>query len=322
MDTYQLKTQNGIISLELKYFDINKINNKYFIIQKNINKPFKETLKDQTPEEGYDFVIDCTGFVFDDSIFNKKIRPKTNGKVPIIKPNFESENVSNLFMAGTLMQYISWKKSSGAFVHGFRYLVRCLLRMETDNLKKYINGIRVDVIAKDEFKHEFENGKMQIQKEFLNFEEAKLAMIEADSKMNIDKHSFQKWFFGHGTSVNAELQLLSSKIVENIYDISSDKLNHNASITYYEPGCFLRKHQDGYTGGRICVVLIYLNDSDYKPEWGGNLVFNDDNTIAPLYGNIAVLDFKSHNAFHEVKKVTDGYGRYAFLDFISTNDVN
>ena len=41
-------------------------------------------------------------------------------------------------MAGTLMQYISWKKSSGAFVHGFRYLVRSLIRMETDNLKKNI----------------------------------------------------------------------------------------------------------------------------------------------------------------------------------------
>ena len=88
---------------------------------------------------------------------------------------------------------------------------------ETNNLKEYISGIRVDVIAKDEFKHEFENGKMQIQKEFLNFEEAKLAMIEADSKMHINKHSFQKWFFGHGNRVNAELQLLSSKIVKNIY---------------------------------------------------------------------------------------------------------
>jgi len=193
---------------------------------------------------------------------------------------------------------------------------------ETNNLKKYISGIRVDVIAKDEFKHEFQNGKMQIQKEFANFEEAKLAMIEADNKMNLDKHSFQKWFFGHGNDVNTHLQSLSTKIVKQIYDVDINKLSHNASITYYEPGCFLRKHQDGYTGGRICVVLIYLNDSDYKPEWGGNLTFNDDNTIAPLYGNVAILDFKSHNAFHEVKKVTDGYGRYAFLDFISTNDVN
>jgi Rps23 Pro-64 3,4-dihydroxylase Tpa1-like proline 4-hydroxylase len=194
---------------------------------------------------------------------------------------------------------------------------------ETNNLKKYINSIRVDVIAKDEFKHEFANGKMQIQKEFDSFEKAKLAMIEADSKMNIDKHSFQKWFFGHGSDVNFQFQSLSTKIVKNIYDINpTDKLSHNASLTYYEPGCFLRKHQDGYTSNRLCVVLIYLNDSDYKPEWGGNLTFNDSNTIAPLYGNVAILDFKSHNAFHEVKKVTDGYGRYAFLDFISIEDVN
>ena len=85
---------------------------------------------------------------------------------------------------------------------------------------------------------------MQIQKEFLNFEEAKLAMIEADSKMHINKHSFQKWFFGHGNDVNRELQLLSSKIVKNIYGLSPDKLNHNGTLTYYESECFLRKHQD------------------------------------------------------------------------------
>jgi Rps23 Pro-64 3,4-dihydroxylase Tpa1-like proline 4-hydroxylase len=79
----------------------------------------------------------------------------------------------------------------------------------------------------------------------------------------------------------------------------------------------LKKHQDGYVDGRICVVLIYLNDSDYKEEWGGNIVFNDVDTIPPLFGNVAVLDFTKHNAHHEVKEVVDGYGRYAFLSFVS-----
>jgi thioredoxin reductase len=190
LDTYQLKTQNGIISLDLKYFNIKKINNKYFIIQKD-NKLFKQTPKEQIPKDGYDFVIDCTGFTFDDSIFNKKIKPKTNGKVPIIKPNFESENVSNLFMAGTLMQYISWKKSSGAFVHGFRYLIRSLVRMETDNLKKYIINSKDMLVDKILYRINNSSGLYQmfgclvdiviiLEEKFIYIEEIPKKLVESE----------------------------------------------------------------------------------------------------------------------------------------------
>jgi Rps23 Pro-64 3,4-dihydroxylase Tpa1-like proline 4-hydroxylase len=193
---------------------------------------------------------------------------------------------------------------------------------QTNNLKENIKGIRVDAVAKPEFRNEFANGKLQIQKDFSNWEEAKIAMDDAKNKMSLDKHSFQRWYFGHDNNVNTEFKSLTSKVVKHIYDLNPNELGHNSSITYYEPGCFLRRHQDGYSGGRLCVVLVYLNDTDYKPEWGGNLVFNNSFTIEPIYGNIAILDFKSHNAFHEVKEVTDGYGRYAFLDFIDIKDTN
>jgi len=133
LDTYQLKSQHGVLLFDPTEDKIVKKNGKYFIYDIESNK-----VNNQIPKEGYDFVIDCTGFKFDDSIFDKNIKPKTNGRVPIIKSNFESINVSNLFIAGTLMQYISYKKSSGAFIHGFRYLIRSLIRMETDNLKKYV----------------------------------------------------------------------------------------------------------------------------------------------------------------------------------------
>ena len=186
LDTYQLKTQNGIIVFNLEFYYIKKINNKYFIIEKYTDELFK-----QTPEDGYDFVIDCTGFTFDDSIFNKKIRPKTNGKVPIIKPNFESENVSNLFMAGTLMQYISWKKSSGAFVHGFRYLVRSLIRMETDNLKKNIINSKDILVDKILYRINNSSGLYQMfgclvdiviisEKNFIYIKEIPKKLVESD----------------------------------------------------------------------------------------------------------------------------------------------
>ena len=39
---------------------------------------------------------------------------------------FESANVNGLWFAGTLMHGNDWRRSSGGFIHGFRYLVRSL----------------------------------------------------------------------------------------------------------------------------------------------------------------------------------------------------
>ena len=68
-------------------------------------------------------------------------------------------------------------------------------------------------------------------------------------------------------------------------------------------------------------MLVYLNDIDYNSEWGGNIVFEGNETVDPIYGNIAILDFKENNSLHEVKKVVGGYGRYAFLDFVGTEQL-
>ena len=131
LDTYQLKTQNGLNGYDETDIVIKK-NGKYFVYDIEEKK-----YDNQTPNDGYDYVIDCTGFNIDMSIFGN-INPDHNGKVPIIKSNFESINVNNLFFAGVLSQYISYKKSSGAFIHGFRYLVRSMINIQTNNLKTTI----------------------------------------------------------------------------------------------------------------------------------------------------------------------------------------
>ncbi len=127
LDTYQLKTQNGMSG-----FDDNEVviknNGKYFCYDKD-----SETVDEQNPKNGYDFVIDCTGFKLDTSIFGN-IKPEHNEKVPLINSNFESVNISNLFFAGVLSQHIAYKKSSGAFIHGFRYLIRTMINLQTNNL--------------------------------------------------------------------------------------------------------------------------------------------------------------------------------------------
>lgn len=127
LDTYQLKSQNGLSFLDETDVILLK-NGKYFVYDTNSGE-----FDDQGPKDGYDYVIDCTGFLIDTKIFSG-IVPMHNGKVPLIKSNFESVNVENLFFAGVLGQHISYKKSSGAFIHGFRYLIRSMIQIQTNNL--------------------------------------------------------------------------------------------------------------------------------------------------------------------------------------------
>lgn len=127
LDSYQLKSQNGLSTLYESDVILLK-NGKHFIYDTETGE-----VDDQGPEGGYDYVIDCSGFMIDTKMFQTVV-PEHNGKVPLIKSNFESVNVNNLFFAGVLAQHISYKKSSGAFIHGFRYLIRSMIRMQTNNL--------------------------------------------------------------------------------------------------------------------------------------------------------------------------------------------
>jgi hypothetical protein len=74
-----------------------------------------------------DEIILCTGWKFDTSIFDFTIDIKN--KYPQIKNNFESTSHNNLFFIGTLMHSIDYKKSSGGFIHGFRYLINIFIKL-------------------------------------------------------------------------------------------------------------------------------------------------------------------------------------------------
>src|SRR5262249_27064891 len=79
----------------------------------------------------YDRIIVCTGFRFDASIFDPACRPELvfRGRFPAQTCEWESTNVPDLYFAGTLMQVRDYRKSTGGFIHGFRYCVRSLHRM-------------------------------------------------------------------------------------------------------------------------------------------------------------------------------------------------
>ncbi|MET8144907.1 NAD(P)-binding domain-containing protein [Sphaerisporangium sp. NPDC005288] len=76
----------------------------------------------------YDAVIRCTGFTMDTSLFGESCRPELtpSGRMPAIRPDFQSANVDGLYFAGTLMQARDFKRASSAFIDGFRYNLRTM----------------------------------------------------------------------------------------------------------------------------------------------------------------------------------------------------
>ncbi|WP_309111431.1 NAD(P)-binding domain-containing protein [Saccharothrix sp.] len=123
LDTYQLKSQNAL--LDGHVLSIEKDQGGYRV-------RFSFSRADEFVKElRYDRVILCTGFRFDASPFGAGCRPELviDDRFAALTPAYESVNVPGLYFAGTLMQQRDFKKSTGGFIHGFRYAVRALSRI-------------------------------------------------------------------------------------------------------------------------------------------------------------------------------------------------
>jgi thioredoxin reductase len=123
LDTYQLKSQNAL--LDGKVERIEHRADSYLVT-------FSFARANEVKRNlAYDRVIVCTGFRFDPSIFAEECKPELTIKdrFPAQTSEWESTNVPDLYFAGTLMQVRDYKKSTGGFIHGFRYGVRALYRM-------------------------------------------------------------------------------------------------------------------------------------------------------------------------------------------------
>ncbi|MGF1675189.1 MAG: NAD(P)-binding domain-containing protein [Rivularia sp. (in: cyanobacteria)] len=120
LDTYQLKTQNAVLDATIKKISYQ---DKKFIVSVSYTHA-----DDEKEDIIYDRVIVCTGFRFDDSIFDESCRPEMviNNRFPNQTSEWESTNIKNLYFAGALMQMRDFKKSSSAFIHGFRYNIKAL----------------------------------------------------------------------------------------------------------------------------------------------------------------------------------------------------
>lgn len=116
IDTFLLKSQNAIehcSDVQLRYDD----DCGMYTLQ----NPLLSVTQ-------YDAVINCTGYLFDDSIFEFPVETTLNGKLPRTTPQFESTSVRNLYFTGALMHGLDYRVSSGGFIHGFRYLIQLCIR--------------------------------------------------------------------------------------------------------------------------------------------------------------------------------------------------
>lgn len=120
LDTYQLKSQNTVIDASIE--QITMEGDQYVVDIAYTHA------KGQTRRLRYDHVILCTGWRFDDSIFDESCKPELvyNGKLPAQTSEWESANIEDLYFAGTIMQACDYKKTMSGFIHGFRHNVHSL----------------------------------------------------------------------------------------------------------------------------------------------------------------------------------------------------
>lgn len=122
LDTYHLKSQNAVLDADIT--NIKKENGQYTVTVTYNNIAGEEELI-------YDSIILCTGFKFDNSIFEENCRPEVviRARFPNQTPDYQSVNVDGVYFAGTLTHMRDYKKQASGFIHGFRYNASFLARI-------------------------------------------------------------------------------------------------------------------------------------------------------------------------------------------------
>lgn len=114
IETVQLKSLDAILT------------NNLLKIEKHENGEYTVTFDYLGPgrnSQNYDFVIVCCGFSFDPTLFAENCRPVVNvrRRLPEVKHDWESKNISGLYFAGNLMHVPDYRVASSFFIHGFRH---------------------------------------------------------------------------------------------------------------------------------------------------------------------------------------------------------
>ncbi|KAF4519833.1 hypothetical protein B566_EDAN006847 [Ephemera danica] len=128
LDTYQLKSLDGLLEASVDGMTLQRRNGKLWVRFNDTADMVAASEADSFAlREGYDDVISCLGFIFDNASMPAMSRRVP--KYPAIKATYESQNIPGLYFIGTATHSLDFRRSAGGFIHGFRYTARALHRL-------------------------------------------------------------------------------------------------------------------------------------------------------------------------------------------------
>lgn len=134
---------------------------------------------------------------------------------------------------------------------------------------------------------------------------------------------WQKWWEFKYPNENY-FREIARKILKNFYPDYSSKLDNfqtEGQMALFEDGHFIDAHNDGENKGRLCVIIFYLSDEIKNLNGGGELkIFTTTGkefTVDPFFDNFCIMDFSKNNIKHEVKRVTNGFKRFTYINFVT-----
>ncbi|MGN9909067.1 NAD(P)-binding domain-containing protein [Phytohabitans sp. LJ34] len=123
LDSYQFKTLHSVLDCVID--EIRPVDGGYEV---DITYTHADGERDTLV---YESVVRCTGFRMDTSLFDPSCRPEMvrDGRIPGLRPDWQSTNVDDLYFAGTIAQARDIKHASSPFIDGFRYNLRTFARL-------------------------------------------------------------------------------------------------------------------------------------------------------------------------------------------------
>ena len=127
------------------------------------------------------------------------------------------------------------------------------------------------------------------------------------------------------TNFETELKHILHSIIQKHYPSNNvsryfDTSNFRPIVTSFPKYSLIKTHKDGENEERLAVILLYLND-DWRNEYGGQLVVENNTIIQPEFGNVAILDFTHNNVQHEVLEVNTDRNRFAYNSFLDIRNL-
>lgn len=221
----------------------------------------------------------------------------------------------------------------------FNFLLPLKCNAES-NLKDKCNNLRVNLSNDGENKIDDLFVGLSNNNQFKTHENARELANKIFDKLDDNSSIIQLWYYSDLNNVigterkisnqnhpitnpNARVQLEKyvKKIVSHFFDFeeTQEYVLFAPCVSYYDTGSLLKNHSDGTNTGRICSLLIYLNEN-YDENNGGILVLDDKEKVIPSFGKVAIIDLQSFDINHMVTEVTGGIGRFAFLTFVKTKE--